>query len=96
MRGGKERAGQSGTVDVFGPYSGGGDADESVGDKKRHLSLQLSQKSLEKKDARSTGRMNELDVLTSMMPNMNITYKMPHVSTKLYSYIYVYTVRNQK
>lgn len=28
------------------------------------------------------------------MPNMNITYKMPHVSTKLYSYIYVYTVRN--
>lgn len=40
----KERAGQSGTVDVFGPYSGGGGVDESVGDKKRHLSLQLSQK----------------------------------------------------
>lgn len=27
---------------------------------------------------------------------MNITYKMPHVSTKLYGYIYVYTVRIQK
>lgn len=43
-----------------------------------------------------TGRMNGLDVLTSIWTNMNITYKMPHVSTKLYSYIYVYTVRNQK
>lgn len=31
--------------------------------------------------------MNKL-VLTSIMTNMNITYKMPHVSTKLYSYIY--------
>lgn len=30
------------------------------------------------------------------MPNMNITYKMLYVSTKLYSYMYVYTVRNQK
>lgn len=87
----------SGTVDVFGPYSGGRDVNEQVGDKKRHLSLQLSQKScLEKKDTRSTGRMKELVVLTSVMTNMNITYKMPYVSTKLYSYIYVYTVRNQK
>lgn len=57
MRGRKR--GESGTVDVFGPYSGGGDVNESVGDKKRHLSLQLSQKScLEKKDTGSTGRMN--------------------------------------
>lgn len=68
-----------------------------MGDKKRHLSLQLSQKScLEKEDTGSTGRMNELHVLTSILTNMNITYKMPHVSTKSYSYIYVYTVRNQK
>ena len=35
-----------GMVDVFGPYSGGGGVDELVGDKKRHLSLQLSQKRL--------------------------------------------------
>lgn len=93
----KRGEGLSGTVDVFGPYSSGADVNESVGDKKRHLSLQLSLKGcLKKEDIRSTGRMNELDVLTSIMPNMNITYKMPHVSTKLYSYIYVYTVRNQK
>lgn len=52
----------SGTVDVFGPYSGGGDVDGLLGDKKRHLSLQLSQKSSLDKDTRSTGRMNELDV----------------------------------
>lgn len=41
---GRKRAGQSGTVDVFGPYSGGGEFDKSVGKEKRHLSLQLSQK----------------------------------------------------
>lgn len=35
-------------------------------------------------------------ILTFIMPTMNITYKMPHVSTKLYSYIYVYTVRNKE
>lgn len=52
----------SGTVDVFGPYSGGGDVNELVGDEKRHLSLQLSQKSCLEKDTWSTGRMNELDV----------------------------------
>lgn len=47
----------SGTVDVFGPYFGGGDVDESVGDEKRHLSLQLSQKGcLEKKN---TGLLEE-------------------------------------
>lgn len=34
--------------------------------------------------------------LTSILTNMNITYEMPHVSTKLYSYIYVYTGRSQK
>lgn len=34
-----------------------------------------------------TGRMDEL-VWTSIVTNMNITYKMPHVSTKIYSYIY--------
>lgn len=50
--------GVSGTVDVFGPYFGGRDVNDSVGDKKRHLSLQLSQKScLDKKDTRSTGKM---------------------------------------
>lgn len=92
---GRKRTGESGTVDVFGPYSGGRDVNELVGDKKRHLSLQLSQKKREKVVLRSrthsTGRRNELDCLTSVMPNMNITYKMPHVSTKLYSYINVYT-----
>lgn len=56
-------------------------------DKKRHLSLQLSQKGAFEKNTESTGRMNEL-VLTSIMNNMNITYKMPYMSTKLYSYIY--------
>lgn len=40
----KDRRGVSGTVDVFGPYSGGRDVNELVGDKKRHLSIQLSQK----------------------------------------------------
>lgn len=40
-----------------------------------------------KRRTQSTGRMNEL-VLTSIMNNMNITYQMPHVGTKLYSYIY--------
>lgn len=39
----KERVEVSGTVDVFGPYSDGGDGKESVGDEKRHLSLQFSQ-----------------------------------------------------
>lgn len=34
-----------------------------------------------------SGRMDEL-VWTSIVTNMNITYKMPHVSTKIYSYIY--------
>lgn len=34
-----------------------------------------------------TGRMDEL-VWTSIVTNMNITYKMPHASTKIYSYIY--------
>lgn len=33
----KERAGQSGRVDVFGPYSGGGEINESVGDEKKAL-----------------------------------------------------------
>lgn len=93
----KERGGVLGTVDVFGPYFVEGDVWESVGDKKRHLSLWLSQKGcLEKKSTGSTGRMNELDGLTSIMTNMNITYKMPHVSTKLYSYIYVCTGRRGK
>lgn len=96
VSGRKSREGRRGTVDVFGPYFGGGDVDESVGDKKRHLSLQLSQKGCLEKNTGSTGRMNKLDVSTSIMTNMNITYKMPHVSTKSYSYIYVYTVRNQK
>lgn len=43
---GEERAEVAGTVDVFGPYSGGGDVKESAGDKKRHLSLQVSQKEI--------------------------------------------------
>lgn len=43
---GERGEGVKGTVDVFGPYSGGGDVEESAGDKKRHLSLRLSQKML--------------------------------------------------
>lgn len=39
----------------------------------------------------TVGRMNKPDVSTSNMPSMNITYKMPFVSTESYSYIYVYT-----
>lgn len=83
---------------IFCWRGGGGCLNESGGDKKRHLSLQLSQRGClkKKKNTGSTRGMNKLDVLTSMMTNMNITYKMPHVSTKLYSYIYVYTVRNLK
>lgn len=46
VSGRKRGRGVRGTVDVFGPYSGGGDVEESAGDKKRHLSLQLSQKGL--------------------------------------------------
>lgn len=58
----KKSAGVLGTADVFGPYSGGRDVDDLVGDKKRHLSLQLSQRNGPPEDTGSTGRMNGLDV----------------------------------
>lgn len=92
---GRKRAGQSGTVDVFGPYCGGGDVDKSVGKREKALEFTVVSKVLRRWTQDLLEEINEL-VLTSFMLNMNITYKMPHVSTKLYTYIYVYTEKNKK
>lgn len=83
----KERDGQSGTVDVFGPYSGEGGREgrgfQGVsGRPEKALEFTVSERFSEEHKGLS-GRMNELDASTSIMCNMNITYKMPHVSTKL-------------
>lgn len=83
---------QGRTVNVFGPYFGGGMPMSRPETRKRHLSLQL----LRRGDGRGFYCKNDWSSFqTSAMTNMNITYKMPHVSTKIYSYLsstYVCTV----
>lgn len=55
--------------------------------RKRHLSLQLSQKGCLEKRVYCMNDWTRFFFFTSIMTNMNITYKMPHVSTKIYSYL---------
>lgn len=50
----KERRGVSGYGRCLWSIFGGGDVNESAGDKKRHLSLQLSQKGCLEKNKGST------------------------------------------
>lgn len=87
----RKRAGQLVTVDVFGPYSGGGDFDKSVGKEKKALEFTVvSERFLRRWTKGLLEEINELYVLTSIRPNMNITYKMPYVSTNyIPTYMYI-------
>lgn len=73
-----------GTVDVFGPYSGGGDFDKSVGKEKKALEFTVVSERFLRRWTK--GLLEEINI----RPNMNITYKMPYVSTNyIPTYMYI-------